>query len=144
MKVAPAVAAVPAADMIAILMRKVSTVVIGMRKPPSFLRGAATAATRWRSHCDACTAYAKPMAAQMGGTSVRLVMPLTNASKAFMGAPEAAQSTKPETTSNMRVSQRLASPYTMKTTDKTASQICHVMVGNLLWDGVSVRVEVFR
>ena len=46
MKVAPAVAAVPAADMIAMLMRKVRIVAAGMRSPPNFLRGAATAATR--------------------------------------------------------------------------------------------------
>ena len=45
-KVAPAVAAVPAADMIAILMRNVRIVAAGISSPPSFLSGAATAATR--------------------------------------------------------------------------------------------------
>lgn len=52
MKVAPAVAAVPAADMTAMLMRKVRIVAAGMRKPPSFFIGAATAATRCWSHFE--------------------------------------------------------------------------------------------
>ena len=79
MKVAPAVAAVPAADMMAMLMQKVSTVVTGMRRPPSLFRGAATAATRCWSHFVAVTTAAKPMAEQMAGTRVMFVMPFTNA-----------------------------------------------------------------
>ena len=79
MKVAPAVAAVPAADMMAILMAKVRSVVTGIRRPPSFLRGAATAATRCSSHLEAVTTAAKPIAEQIAGTRVIFVIPLTNA-----------------------------------------------------------------
>ena len=104
MKVAPAVAAVPAALMMAMLIAKVRIVAAGIKRPPSFFKGLATAATRCLSQPLADTAAAKPIAAQMAGTSVTFVMPFTKAWKAFIGSPAAMHITKPAMRSSIRVS----------------------------------------
>lgn len=116
--------------MIAMLMRKVRIVAAGMRRPPNFLSGAATAATRCWSHFEAVTAAAKPMAEQMAGTSVGFVIPFTKDWKALSGSPATAHMQKPATTSSMRVSSRLTRPTIVRTIAATANQICQVMMGS--------------
>ena len=83
--VAPTVAAVPAALMMAMLMRKVTTVAIRISQPPIFLSGEARSTTRCSSHLEKVTAAAKPIAAQIGGTRLMLTMPLIKDWKAAIG-----------------------------------------------------------
>ena len=89
-------------------------------------------ATRCSSHFAAVTAAAKPIAAQMAGTSVTFVMPFTKAWKAFIGSPAAKQSTRPAIMRTSLVSRRLTSAQTVRTITASASQISQVMIGNLL------------
>ena len=73
------------ADMMAMLIKNVIMVQIGISNAPNLRRGAAKALTKCTSQREAVTTAAKPMAPQIAGTNVGLVMPLMKALKAATG-----------------------------------------------------------
>ena len=111
----------------AMLIKKVITVQAKIKRPPNFFKGAAKAFTKCSSHFEAVTAAAKPIAEQMAGTNVGLVMPLTNAWKALSGLPAIMHMTRPTKKSNMRVSTRFAKPIMTTTIRAHAHQISKVI-----------------
>ena len=119
MRVAPTTAEQPAAEGIAMLIKYVSIVVIGIKTKPMFLSGLVSSVTRCWSHLVYFITKAKPMLAQIAFMSPALVIYSVNALSAPIGFNATTQSISPTAMSTVLVSLFLIKRYMTAMTPKT-------------------------